>query len=85
MANVTQPAAQQYGSQAVGKVLGRIGYGGDMHIEPAHAASYTPPVVLEIKIGEETALSVPITGFDLLRQQAGPHGTRITLVANEPS
>jgi hypothetical protein len=82
MTNITQPAAATYGGGAVGKVLGRLGCGGDMHYD--NPSQFGPPVTLEIKVGDEVALKVPITGFDLLRQQAGVHGTRIQLFANEP-
>lgn len=85
MTNTFQTQAASYGEAAVGKALGRLGCGGDMHFTPAECQAYGPPVVLEIKIGETVALSVPITGFDLQRQQAGQHGTRVLLLANEAS
>jgi hypothetical protein len=85
MTNVTQTAAATFGGAAVGKVLGRLACGGDMHFTPDERAPYGPPVTLEIKIGDDVALSVTITGFDLQRQQQGASGTRVLLLANEVS
>lgn len=68
----------------LGKTLGRLGCGGVMHYNPAERTWETPRE-LTVSIGGEVILTLPLTGFDIQRQQHGYDGsTRVTFTAVEP-
>lgn len=68
---------------ALGKTLGRLGCGGVQHFDPAHR-DWGAPRMLEISIGDEKILSLPVVGFDVQRQQVGVADTRLAFLAVEP-
>jgi hypothetical protein len=84
LTNITQTAASQYGAAQIGKALGRLSCGGDLHFDPAEGGPFTPPLTMEVKVGDKVIGTAEITGFDVRREQVGPNGaTRVLLIANE--
>lgn len=78
---MTSQTQQKINDLVMGKVLGRLACGGSMHY--ADGQDWDRPLVLKIKIGEDEDLEIPITGFDLRRDQGQMGITQITLVARE--
>lgn len=66
-----------------GKQLGRLGCGGHMHFDVGKR-DWETPRLLEISLGDEKLLSLPVLGFDIQRQEASLGVTRVTFTAVEP-
>jgi hypothetical protein len=66
-----------------GKALGRLGCGGQLHFD-VDQHDWEEPRLLEISLGDEKILSLPVVGFDVQRQEAQLGVTRVTFTALEP-
>jgi hypothetical protein len=70
-------------SGLLGKVLGRLGCGGALHYD-TNMRDWPGPLEIEITIGGEKVLQLPITGWECRREQAGIAATRLVFTASEP-
>lgn len=75
---------QKINDLIMGKTLGRLGCGGALHYdENVRAEGWPQPVKLTIQIGDDEPIEVPISGFDLRREQGQLMTTQLVLVARE--